>query len=121
MNIEKIIYWIATAIMCGIFMFSAGMYFTKYEMVSGFFEMLTFPTWLIYPLAVAKILGVIAVLSRQSNLLKEWAYAGFFFDAVLATAAHYDAGHGVIGLSLLALVAVIVSRFFDSRVFASTK
>lgn len=121
MNIEKIIYWIATAIMSGVFLFSAGMYFTKYEMVTGFFEMLSFPTWLVYPLATAKILGVIAIVTRQSKLLKEWAYAGFFFNGVLATTAHYDAGHGVMGLSLLALIAVIVSRFFDGRAFVETK
>lgn len=117
MKVEKIIYWVATAIMCGVFLFSALMYFFKYEMVTGFFQALSFPTWLVYPLAVAKILGVLAVLTKQSKLLKEWAYAGFFFDSLLATTAHYEAGHGI-GLSLLALVAVIVSRFFDGRVFA---
>jgi len=109
MNIMKIIYWIATVIMCLIFLFSAGMYFTKYEMVKGFFEGLGYPTYIIYPLAVAKVLGVIAVLTNKVKALSEWAYAGFFFDAVLATAAHYVAGHGI-GLSALAIVVVLASR-----------
>ena len=117
MNISKIIYWIATAIMCLIFLFSASMYFMKYEMVSGFFEALGYPTYIIYPLAVAKVLGVIAVLYKKVRVLTEWAYAGFFFDAVLATAAHYAMGHGI-GLSVLALVAELVSRGFERYVLS---
>jgi len=110
------IYWLSTGVMCVIFIYSAGMYFTKYEMVKGFFEQLNYPTYIVYPLAVAKILGVIAVLSRKSKVLMEWAYAGFFFDAVLATAAHYYAGHGF-GLSVIAIIAVVLSRVFYSRLF----
>ena len=113
MNPSKIAYWISTAIMCLIFLFSAFMYFTKYEMVKGFYEHLGFPYWMIYPLATAKVLGVIAVLSNQSKTLKEWAYAGFFFNAIMATTAHHMSGDGVLGLSALAIVAVLVSRFFD--------
>ena len=115
MNISKIAYWISTILMCLIFMFSATMYFTKYEMVSGFFEHLGFPIWMIYPLAIAKVLGVIAILSNQSKVLKEWAYAGFFFDAVMATAAHHMAGDGALGLSTLAIVLTLSSRFLDDK------
>ncbi|MEM8909428.1 MAG: DoxX family protein, partial [Bacteroidota bacterium] len=102
-----------TVLMCLLFLFSATMYFTKYEMVAGFFQTLGFPTWIIYPLAVAKVLAVVAILSNRSQLLKEWAYAGFFYDAVLATMAHYMAEHGAFGLSTLAIVLVIVSRMLD--------
>lgn len=117
MNVNKVVYWVSTVLMCLLFCFSAGMYFTKYEMVSGFFQQLGFPTWLVYPLAVAKVLGVIAVLSRVSRFLKEWAYAGFFYDAVLAFWAHYmiqDGGHMT---AAVAIVLVIVSRFFEGRAF----
>lgn len=117
MKANKIIYWVATAIMCGIFAFSAFMYITKYDMISGFFPVLGFPAWLVAPLAAFKILGIIAVLYRKVSVLKEWAYAGFFFDALLATGAHYDHGDGIVGLSLLALIATVVSRVFDNLAF----
>ena len=120
MKLNKIVYWAATAIMCLIFLFSAWMYLTKYDMVKGFYEALGFPYWVIYPSAIAKILGVIAIISRWSKLLKEWAYAGFFFDALLATAAHHYAGHGIVGLSLLAILMVILSRFFEDKAFAKS-
>ena len=118
MNIEKIIYWIATGIMCAIFAFSAGMYFTNLEGVKSYFDgVMGFPSWVVIPLAIAKVLGIIAILSKKSQMLKEWAYAGFFFDAVLATGAHHAAGHGLLGLSMVALVATVVSRFMDGRVY----
>ena len=117
MDIVKVIYWGSTGLMCLLFLFSAGMYLTNYDVVSGVFEQLGFPTWIIYPLAVAKILGVVAVLTKASRLLKEWAYAGFFFDAVLAFGAHWmieDGGHIA---AVVAIVLVLVSRFYDEKLF----
>jgi len=116
---KKIIYWISTILMCGIFAFSAQMYLRNPEGVAGYFEMLNYPTNLVYPLAIAKILGIIAVLSNLSKVLKEWAYAGFFFDAMLASLAHYVAGHGI-GLSFGAVAMVILSRVFWDRETAKT-
>lgn len=78
MKSNKAIYWISTVIFCCIFIFSAILYFTRYEIVKGFFQALGYPVYLIYPLAIAKVLGVIAIVSKWSVLLKEWAYAGFF-------------------------------------------
>lgn len=115
MNINKIIYWIATSIMCFIFLFSAFNYFTQYEMIAGFFDQFGFPRWVIYPLAIAKVLAVIAILSKQSKLLKEWAYAGFFFDAVLAYFAHHFANDGAGMFAIIALVATLVSRLFENK------
>ncbi len=107
----KIAYWIFTIGMCGIFLFSAFMYFTNYEMITGYFEnKMGFPAWLVYPLATAKVLGVVAVLSGLSRMLKEWAYAGFFFDSVMAFSAHYMAGDGVAGMALFAIVTTMGSR-----------
>jgi len=86
-------------------------------MVTGFFEALSFPTWLVYPLAIAKILGVIAILSKQSKFLKELAYAGFFYDAVLALTAHLMNNDGGHLFSVIALVATVVSWYFDRKVY----
>lgn len=116
MNKVKIVYWIVTGIMCLIFLFSASMYLLKYEMVKGFYENLGFPTWIIYPLAIAKLLGIAAVLSGKSKLLKEWAYAGFFFDGVLAFSAHYYAGDGGYAMAGIAILATITSRLYDAKI-----
>lgn len=92
------------------------MYLTNYEMIEGAFKGFGFPTWIIYPLAYAKILGVLAVwIPGIPRWLKEWAYAGFFFDALLAFGAHHYVNDGGELFSILALVFVTVSRFFWDR------
>ena len=101
----------STIVLCAIMLFSAQMYFRNTEMAKGFFESFNFPTYIVIPLAVAKILGIIMIVWRKSQWLTEWAYAGFFFDLILATWAHHNAGHGVIGYSLYALIALFPSYF----------
>lgn len=114
-NISRILYWLSTAVMCGVFTFSAQMYLRNPEMVAGFFKMLHYPDYLVYPLAVAKILGIVAILSNKSKLLSEWAYAGFFFDAALAYAAHYMAADGGATFSIIAIASTIISRYLWSK------
>lgn len=109
MLVKQILYWVSTVLLCAIILFSASMYLTKTEMVQGFFEHFNYPTYIVIPLAVLKILGVAMILWRRSKWLTEWAYAGFFFNVLLATAAHYYAGDGVFGLSLLALLLIFPS------------
>jgi peptidoglycan/LPS O-acetylase OafA/YrhL len=111
----KIIYWIATALVCVLMLFSATMYLTQYEMVEGFFKTLGYPTYIIYPLAIAKILGVVMIFSRKQRALVEFAYAGFFYDFVLAAAAHADAGDGGHLMPLLAIVLLIVSYILGNK------
>lgn len=106
----KIAYWISTVLMCGLFAYSAQMYFLNTEMVEGFFTGMGFPTWIVIPLAIAKVLGVLAVLTNLVPVLREWAYAGFFFDVILATAAHHFAGHGIWGFSMAGIFLVLISR-----------
>ncbi len=108
-------YWIATIVLCAIMLYSAQMYFFKTEMIRGFFESFHYPTYIVIPLAVAKILGIIAILTNKIKWIKEWAYAGFFFDLVLASLAHYYAGHSV-GLSIYALIILVVSYALGKKI-----
>lgn len=117
MKTNKIIYWISTGLLCALMLFSASMYLFTNDVAVQAFTSLGFPTYIIYPLAIAKILAVIAILSRKSAFLKEWAYAGIFFDVVLAFAAHIMAQDGQWLFALVGIILVVVSRFFDGRVF----
>jgi len=49
---------------------------------------LGYPDYLMTILGVAKLLGVLALLAPGFPLLKEWAYAGFTFDMLGASASH---------------------------------
>lgn len=113
---NKIIFWIVTGMLTALMLMSASMYILKYEMISQTFVTLGFPTFVIYPLAIAKILGLIAIWTNKSKLLKEWAYAGFFFDFILALGAHLTVNDGQFGMAAIAIVLLIVSRIFELKV-----
>lgn len=121
MKKNKTIYWIVTGILSFLFVSGAMMYIFNYERASGFFISLGFPTWIIYPLAALKILGPIAILTKKSNFLKELAYAGFMFDAILALAAHLMVRDGEYLFALLAITFTILSWIYDRKVFGSYK
>ena len=76
-------------------------------------------TYIIYPLAIAKLLGLVAILSRKSELLKEWAYAGFFYNVVLAFFAHVMINDNQQWGALAAMVLLLTSYFFQRRAFAN--
>ena len=114
---EKIIYWGSTGLLCVMMTASAIMYVVKYSEVSTVFVALGYPEYLIYPLAVAKLLGVLAILTKRSGLLKGLAYAGFFYDFLLAASAHLHAGDGEYFPALAALILLIVSFVYDRKLF----
>ncbi len=114
---DKIVYWIFTGLLTLLMLFSSGMYIFNHEMVKTFFVQLGYPTYLIYPLATAKLLGLIALWTRKSTTLKEWAYAGFFFDFVLAFAAHLHVEDGGHYTALVAVIVLLGSYIFEKKAF----
>jgi uncharacterized membrane protein len=113
----KIIYWIVTGLLCLMMLGSAGMYIFNHAEVLKIFGQLGYPTYIVYPLAIAKILGVIAILTKKSKTLKEWAYAGFFFDFLLAASAHYFAGVPSPLLAIVGLVLLLISYTLDRKIY----
>lgn len=85
---NKIIYWIAT-VWLSLGMLSTGIVqIIKLEEEVQSINNLGYPTYLLTILGVWKILGVIAILIPKYPLLKEWAYAGFFFVMTGALISH---------------------------------
>jgi hypothetical protein len=117
MKQNKIIYWTATCVCCAIMLFSACLYFVKYEIIVDYFDKMHYPKYLVYPLAVAKLLGIVAIISRKSKVLKDFAFAGFFFDGILAATAHFMANDGGYLLSVLLIIGVIVAKIFEPKAF----
>ena len=112
-NKIKLLYWASTGLLTLMMLGSASMYLLKYEDVAQNFTHLGFDSFIIYPLAIAKILGITAILVRKFDHLKEWAYVGFFFNFLLAFSAHLNVGDGQFGGALLALVLLLLSYYSD--------
>jgi len=90
----KIIYWISTALVSLMMIFSAYSYFTNPEVKQGF-QHLGFPDYFRIELAVAKILGAIILLVPIKGEVKEWSYAGFAITFISAFIAHTASGDPV--------------------------
>ena len=118
---EKIIYLASTGLLTALMLFSAGMYFLNYPMVSETFAQLGFPTFIIYPLAIAKILGLVAIWSKKNRTLMEWAYAGFFFDLILAAGAHISINDGEYAAALAGIVLLLTSYFSEKKLASNIK
>lgn len=116
MKTQKVIYWIATTLLTLLVLFSAGMYFFNHGEVVKAFTALGFPTYIIYPLATLKIMGMIVILTNIGGNIKEWAYAGFFFNFVLAFFAHVMVSDGDQYGALMALVLLLISYFLGKRI-----
>lgn len=95
----------------------AAMEIFYFEDSAKFVTSVGYPHYIAYVLPVTKILGVIAILSKKSKILKEWAYAGFFFDFALAASAHYFSGVPSIVPSIVALVLLAASYFLDKQIY----
>ncbi len=82
-----------------------------------FLKQLGYPAHIAYVLPVTKILGVVAILSNYSKTLKEWAYAGFCFDFILAALAHYFSGVPSPIAAIVALVLLMTSYALGKKVY----
>lgn len=113
--LTKVLYWASTIVLTLIMLFSVYNYFFNHEAIVGFFEHFGYPTYLVYPLAIAKILGLIAIWGNFSKWLKEWAYAGFCFNTLMAFFAHYITdGTGVL-FSGIAFTCVLLSYLTEKQ------
>ena len=79
---DTIIFWVSTGLFCAFMLTSAIPNILSAEDWVNVFKMLGYPLYLLPFLGVAKLLGVVALLVPGFNRIKEWAYAGFFFDLV---------------------------------------
>jgi len=107
---NKIIYWIATAWLALGMLSTAIVQLLKVKDETELFTHLGYPIYFLTLLAIWKFFGVIAVLIPKFPLLKEWAYAGFFFamsGAVFSHLACGDSAREFFGPVLLIILTVV--------------
>ena len=114
---SKIIYWIATVWLALGMASTAAVQLFKAKEGQGGADMvahLGYPIYLLTILGIWKLLGVVAVLIPKFPLLKEWAYAGFFFVMSGAIFSHIALGDPVMEIlpSLLLLGLTVASWYF---------
>jgi uncharacterized membrane protein YphA (DoxX/SURF4 family) len=110
MKATKITYWITTAIVALMMLYSASAYLTQPAMAAAF-KHLGYPDYFRIELAIAKIIGAILLLAPLAPRVKEWAYAGFAITFISAFIAHSASGDPVSyrAMPVIFLVLLIVS------------
>ena len=89
---RAIAYWITTALVAAESAVSGVMEIPR---LSPFIEVMTrlgYPAYFSVILGVWKVLAVAAILVPRFPRLKEWAYAGLFFNMTGAVASHFAVG-----------------------------
>ena len=111
---NKIIYWIAT-IWLSLGMVSTGIVqLIPIKEEVNMMAHLGYPLYFLTIIGVWKLLGVVAVLIPRFPLVKEWAYAGFFFVMSGAVCSHIAAGDAAKDFfgPVLLIVLTFVSWYF---------
>jgi hypothetical protein len=87
-------YWLATGLFA-MFMAKSGLSYLTQDAVRVECQRLGFPDYFRVELALAKFLGVLALLGPVGPRLKEWAYTGFVILLVSASIAHLASGESL--------------------------
>ena len=118
MKKNKLIFRITTGLLALMYLGGGSRYFLEFQEMSDIFATLQFPRWLHPLLGVTKFMAVISLLTILFNVkanpkwLKEWTYAGIFFNGTLALIAHLMIGEPfeLAMPAIMVIVLVILSR-----------
>jgi hypothetical protein len=124
----KIIYWFATIWLALGMVATGAVQLFKAKEGQGGADMIThlgYPLYLLTLLGIWKIAGVVVLLIPKFPLLKEWAYAGFFFIMSGAIFSHIATGDSTSAIfpSLLLLILTALSWYFrpaDRKIILKT-
>jgi|SRR5580704_10626445 uncharacterized membrane protein len=124
---NKIIYWAVTGFLA-LGMLAQG--FAQLSHTKGYVDIINvhlgYPLYFLNIIGAWKILGVIAILIPGFRLLKEWAYAGFFFVMTGALFSHIASGDPIKDMfpALMLLLLILASWYFrpaDRKIVSPTK
>ena len=118
MNAKKAGYWLATAVVALAMIAGGSADVLLIDPVKETMDHLGYPYYFARLIGVWKVLGGITILAPGFPRLKEWAYAGIFFDLTGAFVSHLSVGDSaadfapplVIALILIASYALLPVR-----------
>jgi uncharacterized membrane protein len=106
---RTIAYWVTTVLVV-LVMASGGVFdLLRPPQVVEIVTRLGYPVYFCVIIGVWKVLGAVALLLPRTPRLKEWAYAGIFFDLTGAAASHFavsDSPSDIATPIVLTLIAV---------------
>lgn len=111
-----IAYWVTTVLGPASFVVGGVLHLTRAQQAIDGVQHVGYPVYLLSILGFWKLAGAIVSVLPRLPLLKEWVYAGFFFNLSGAAASHFfvgdpffDGGSAQIASPLIFLVLVMAS------------
>ena len=105
----NILYWVFTILFAGLMIFSAiGSIMVNEDSIKLIHDMLGYPVYFIAFTGIAKLLGSIVILIPGLKTIKEWAYAGLFFDLAGAVYSGIAVAKGNVDPAMLGMLIWIV-------------
>lgn len=121
---RRVAYWLTTIFGPTSFVIGGVLHLRGGEQVAMGLEHLGYPLYFTYILGACKLLGAIVITVPGLPRLKEWAYAGFFFNLTAAAASHAFSGDGAANiLTPLFFLALVIASWAlrpESRKLASS-
>ena len=113
----NLIYWISTIVFAALMIFSAaGGLQPSPPAIQLIHDQLGYPVYFIQYISIAKLIGSIAILIPGLNRsVKEWAYAGLFFDltgAIYSAVASSGTFDPMMLMMLIWILPGIISYYF---------
>ena len=111
---NKIIYWVATTLLVAGMIGQGVQQVMHADAFVEIFKPLGYPLYFMTIIGTWKLLGVVAILLPGFKLLKEWAYAGFFFVMSGAVFSHMAVADDFVKAvpGLVVCILIIVSWYF---------
>jgi DoxX-like family len=109
-------YWVATGLFSAMFLGSAVFGMLDLDASKAEWAHLGYPWWTFYFLTIGKVIGVGTILAKKGpRFLKDFAFAGFLFDLVLAGGAHLAVPEIKVLLPIAGLVVWGAAFWADSK------
>lgn len=115
MDARKISYWATTGLATAILTFGALNELTHSARVVETVAHLGYPAFVPSLLGTWKVLAIVALLVPRFPRLKEWAYAGIFFDVTGAIVSHAMVGDGAAAIAPPMMVLALSLASFALR------
>ena len=108
-------YWVTTGIIA-LLIGSGGIMqvMGQHDSVEGIAR-LGYPVYFVVLLGVWKVLGAVTIVLPRLPRLKEWAYAGIFFDLTGASVSHAASGSSLGNVVAPAIFAAVLIASWGSR------
>ncbi|MBT2159824.1 DoxX family protein [Zobellia barbeyronii] len=121
MKTTQLYYRIALSLFSLAIIYAVANSFFNYEAVVTKFAELGYPSYLIFVLGAAQLLGLTTLVFSKSNWIREWAFAGFFLNFVFGIIAHLMIKDGNGASAVFCIIALYVTYVQNKRLTEQSK